>query len=175
MTEKLGKNVVYVGSFNPVHIGHIKVMEYGLEKFDYLKVFVRYNEGFELTDWETKKGFFEQIAKDLGAEDRVAIYKEVTDEKGKKYNINQFFDFIREAEIVVGEKIDGFLFGNDYENIRLDLEREFPDTQFIIVSRDGGINSSKIRGNLEEYKDWLKPYVYEELARRKGKTNEPVF
>ena len=166
MEERLGRNVVYVGSFNPVHIGHIIMMKYGLAHFDYLNMFVRYNDGVDLTDWETKQGFFEKIGDDLGARDRIRIYKEVSEEKGKSYGLELFFDFIRKTEKVIGEEVDGFLFGADYEKILPELEKEFPNIKFIILSRDEGYSSSAIREDLEGHKDWLPPYVYETLKNR---------
>lgn len=162
MDEKLGRNVVYVGSFNPVHVGHIQTMKYGLERFEYLNMFVRYNEGVDLTDWETKRSFFEHISKDLGGEGRVRIFREESEEKGKSYGIELFYDFIRKTSEVIGEKVDAFLFGEDYEAIRPQLEKEFPDIQFIIVERLD-YSSSAIRDDLEGHKDWLPPYVYEAL------------
>lgn len=50
MSEHVGGNGVYVGSFNPPHEGHIQGMRDALEVFDTLHVFVRYNEGVDLTD-----------------------------------------------------------------------------------------------------------------------------
>ncbi|MBE5906892.1 MAG: hypothetical protein E7277_08955 [Lachnospiraceae bacterium] len=165
MAEKKGRNAVYVGSFNPIHVGHIETMKYGLEHFEYLNMFVRYNDGVDLTDWDTKQMFFEMVAKDLGATDRVRIFKEESEEKGKSYAIELFYDFIRKTEQVIGEKVDGFLFGSDYEKILPLLQKEFPDMQFIILDRSEGYSSTAIREDLEGHKDWLPPYVYETLKK----------
>ena len=160
MAKKLGKNAVYVGSFNPLHVGHVDAIKSGLEQFDFVHVFVRYNEGVDLTDWETKAAWFKKLSDELDG--RVKYYKEVSEEKGKSYGINLFFDFIRKTEVVIGEPVHGFLFGDDYMKIKGELEAEFPDKAFVIGKRDG-YNSSAIRADLEGHKDWLPDYVYESL------------
>jgi cytidyltransferase-like protein len=157
MAQYLGKNCVYVGSFNPIHIGHINAIKNILEKFEYALIFVRYNEGVDLTDWDTKKMWFDKLNEELGG--RLKIYKEVSEEKGKQYGLQLFFDFIRKTEQVAGEEVQGFYFGDDYQKILSDLEAEFPEKKFIIGARDG-YSSTAIREDLEGHKDWLPEYVY---------------
>ena len=168
MSKHLGRNAIYAGSFNPVHIGHIKAMEYMLERFDYLHVFVRYTEGVELTDWKTKEGFFRQIVKDMNMENRIHIYKVVPEAKGKTYSVRNFFDFMKEAEKIIGETADGYFFGEEYATLKSEFEKEFPDKLFLFYPRFGDYNSTAIREDIESHKDWLKPYVYEVLRKIKG-------
>ena len=132
-----------------------------------MNVFVRYTEGMDLTDWETKEGLFKRMTAELGAEDRIRIFKEEFEGKEKSYGIELFFDFIRRTEKVIGEPVDGLLLGSDYEKIKPELEEEFPNMKFIITQRRGGVNSTAIRKDLEGHREWLPTYVYEALKNLK--------
>lgn len=160
MAEKLGRNCVYVGSFNPIHIGHVQGIDEILESFDYANIFVRYTEGMDLVDWETKSMWFENISRERDG--RVRFFKEVHEEKEKNYDMELFYTFIRKTEDVVGESIDGFYFGEDYRKMIPMLEAQFPDKIFIIGNRPG-FNSTAIRNDIEGHKDWLPPFVYESI------------
>lgn len=164
MADRLGRNCVIVGSFNPIHVGHIDMINQAFEHFDIVNIFVRYNDGVDLTDWDTKKRWFERISEEM-YDGKVRVFKEVSEEKGKSYGIQLFYDFIRKTDTIVGETVDGFLFGDDYLKIIPLLQKEFPEKHFVIHSRDEGHSSTAIREDLEGHKDWLLPYVYEDLKK----------
>ena len=174
MSEHVGGNGVYVGSFNPPHRGHIQAMRDALEVFDTLHMFVRYNEGVDLTDWETKRGWFDRIGEELGG--RIVVHKKVNEEiKGKSYTINDFFEFMRDTERVIGAPVAGFVFGEDYADLMPTFEREFPHATFFIPKRPVDANgepysSTAIRDDLEGHRHWLPGYVYETLHARKERS-----
>lgn len=170
MSNHVGGNGVYVGSFNPPHAGHILVMRDALGVFDVLHVFVRYNEGVDLVDWDTKRSWFERIAKDLDG--RIVVHKMVNEEvKGKSYTLEEFFDFMRNTERVIGEPVAGFVFGDDYTELLPVFAREFPGMVFHLGTRPIDANgepysSTAVRNDLEGHKQWLEPYVYDDLRER---------
>ena len=176
MSEHVGGNGVYVGSFNPPHAGHTLTMREALEVFDALHVFVRYNEGVDLVDWDTKRGWFERMAEELDG--RVVVHKMVNEEvKGKSYTIDDFFVFMRDTERTIGEPVAGFVFGDDYARLLPTFEREFPGMVFHIgvrpVDASGEpYSSTAIRSDLEGHRHWLAPYVYETLHARKERSGK---
>lgn len=166
MSEHIGGNGVYVGSFNPPHLGHIETMREALNSFDTLHLFVRYNEGTDLTDWPTKLGWFERIDEELGG--RLTIHKMVNEAiKGKTYTTQDFIEFMRDTERVIGEPVAGFVFGGEYDGLIPTFRQSFPTKHFvegIRPMRDGQeMSSTAIRQDLEGHKSWLPDYVYQSL------------
>lgn len=161
------KTVVFMGSFNPPHIGHLKAIDRILEKHESFHLFVRYNEGVDLTDWETKKGWFDRINAERG--NRIVIHKLTTDElKGKTYSANIFSAFLRLFEERIGSKLDEVWAGEDARPLVEASQADFPDTEFVLMERI--CSSTPIREDLEAHRDELLPYVYESLAALKKGT-----
>ena len=170
MDTHVGGIGVFPGSFNPPHIAHIKTIRAALGCFDVLHMFVRYNEGVDLVDWDTKRGWFDRINEETGG--RLVIHKMVnTAVTGKKYTMEDFFEFIRNTAASVGEPVSGFVFGNDYEKTIPLLKQEFPQMVFlkgpVCETGEGVPTSTAIRKDLEGHREWLPPYVYETLHRLK--------
>ena len=160
------KNGVYMGSFNPVHYGHMETMRQALDFFDVLHVFVKYVEGVDLTDWETKRRWFERInAEEMDG--RLRIYQEIPQIRDKQYGMDLFADFFRRAEEEIGEPIQGIVLGSDYDELVPKLRETFPQITFTVIRR--GLSngdyptSSAIREDMEQYRRWLPDYVYQSL------------
>ena len=166
MSTHVGGIGIFPGSFNPPHVGHILTITQALECFDVLHLFVRYNEGKDLVDWETKRGWFDRINEELGH--RLVIHRmENPAVTGKTYTMEDFFEFIRNTVRSVGGPVSGFVFGDDYENILPAFQKEFPQMYFFKGPRpligSERTSSTAIREDLEGHKDWLPVYVYETL------------
>lgn len=166
MREHVGGNGISIGSYNPPHNGHIESFGEALEVFDVLHVIVRYNPGVDLVDWETKRSWFARINEELGG--RLVIHKHMNERiKGKTYALEDFFDFMHDAERIIGAPVAGFHFGSDYQELLPEFEREFPSMHFLITDRspvNGEVRSSTaIRNDLEGHRDSLPPYVYQTL------------
>ena len=166
MSTHIGGIGVFPGSFNPPHIGHIKTIRLALECFDILHIFVRYNEGVDLVDWDTKRLWFDRINEEVGG--HLVIHKmENKAITGKSYTMEDYFDFMRSVVQSVGEPVSGFVFGDDYENLLPEFRKEFPRMFFFKGERpsDGELrlSSTDIRKDLEGHRSWLPEYVYETL------------
>ena len=157
---------MYMGSFNPVHYGHMETMRQALDFFDVLHVFVKYVEGVDLTDWETKRLWFERInAEEMDG--RLRIYQEIPQIRDKQYGMDLFADFFRRAEEEIREPIQGIVLGSDYDELVPKLRKTFPQITFTVIRR--GLSngdyptSSAIREDMEQYRRWLPDYVYQSL------------
>ena len=163
---KMEKIAVYMGSFNPPHLGHIKVMDRMLELHDKIHVFVRYNEGVDLADAETKKGWFDTLSAERDGRVIVHIFR-TDDMKGKTYTGNIFGHFLKYFEELLGSKIDEVWCGEDAAQLIEECREKFPETNFVINQRYTGecYNSTAIRNDLEGHKTWVPEYVYESLVQ----------
>ena len=129
MNTHVGGIGIFPGSFNPPHTGHLLTIRLALECFDVLHMFVRYNEGAELVDWETKRGWFDRINEEMDG--RLVIHKmENQALSGKTYTMEDFFTFIRNTVRSVGGPVRGFVFGDDYKNVLPVFQKEFPQMVF---------------------------------------------
>ncbi len=161
------KTVVCMGSFNPITIGHIDLFEQILKIHPFFHLFVRYNEGVDLTSWEMKKSWFDRINKEH--DNRIIIHKLTTDTmKGKRYNVDIFTYFIHLFENELGTPIDEIWVGEDATPLIEKSQADFPNIHFVITSRTE-ICSTDVRKDLEGHKDWIPDYVYEDLKALKAK------
>ena len=160
------KIIVYMGSFNPVHNGHLIIIDQILEKHPRLHLFVRYNDGVDLTSWEIKKRWFNQINADRG--NRIILHKLTTESmKGKQYNASIFSSFIYLFQDEIGAPIDEVWAGEDAAPLVAAAKADFPNVDFVLVERQRHINSTAIREDLEGHRDWLPPFVYRDLKTLK--------
>ncbi len=161
MSEK-EKVVVFMGSFNPPHKGHLLMIDRILAVRKELHLFVRYNEGVDLTSREMKMKWFERISADR--DHRIHIHMFSTDDfKGKSYNGSIFASFIRLFEEMLNEPIDEVWLGEDGAKLVEATRDEFPGISFQICERI--CNSTQIREDFEGHKDWLPDFIRDDLAR----------
>jgi uncharacterized protein (TIGR02172 family) len=168
MGTHVGGIGIFPGSFNPPHTDHLRTIRLALGCFDVLHMFVRYKEGTDLVDWETKRGWFDRINEEMDG--RLVIHKmENQAVTGKTYTMEDFFTFIRNTVRSVGGPVRGFVFGDDYKNVLPAFQKEFPQMFFFKGSPPAigseRISSTAIRQDLEGHKDWLPAYVYETLKQ----------
>lgn len=165
--RKMEKTVVSMGSFNPLTYGHLHLFDLILEVNPCFHLFVRYNEGVDLTDWETKKGWFDRVNEIY--DNRIILHKLTTDQmKGKQYDADIFTNFIHIFEDELGTSIDEVWVGEDATELIEKSRSNFPNIKFVITRRDE-INSTAVRNDLEGHKDWIPSFVYADLKDRKEK------
>ena len=160
MNEKV---VVSMGSFNPPHKGHFEMFDMILEVNESFHLFVRYNQGIDLTSREVKEKWFERISAEY--DNRIIIHVfTMEDMKGKDYNPHILANAIHFFESVLGEPIDEVWTGEDAVPLFEGMDKEFPNTKFVPTKRCG-ITSTAIRKDIAGHKDCMPDYVYEDLMR----------
>ena len=160
MSEKV---VVSMGSFNPPHKGHFEMFDEILKVNEKFHLFVRYNEGVDLTSREVKEKWFERISAEY--DNRIIIHVfTMEDMKGKDYNPHILAGAIHYFESLLGEPIDEVWTGEDAAPLLEGMDKEFPDMTFVVTKRCG-ITSTAIRNDIAGHKDCMPVYVYEDLMR----------
>lgn len=163
---------VFVGSFDPVHKGHINVINYLLDKKIVDKVLViatlSYWDKNNITDLNKRLDMLDSIKKDNIIIDKKHNKIKYTYEilnSLKKENLNDEFylvigadnantlykwkcykEILKQGIIVVGR-----------DNIKIDLKAD----KLIIINKNfGNISSTKIRNNTKLYKKYLDENIY---------------
>lgn len=155
------KNGVFYGSFNPLHLSHVRVIKEGLKHFDHIHIFVREVPESDVVDFKTKKEWLETLNKELG--NKLTIYPLEFPEGSIKedggFDLVKIFLYTEECAKV---RIDGMISGGDKNAWFEALKPAFPDREFILIPRDD-IRSHSIRDDVEGLKDSVPSYVYETL------------
>ncbi len=155
------ENGLLFGSFNPLHVGHIQVLQFALEHFEVMHVFTRYTEGVDMVDWETKLSWLNRVNEEC-CDGRLRFYKFVLAMKDKQYAKLDFTGTFLECERRCGVHLDGLVCGEDMRYMADALSADLPDRTFIVHPR-GEHSSSRVREDLDRWKDDLPKYVYDGL------------
>lgn len=161
------ENGLLYGSFNPMHLSHVELIEKALEHFQYLHIFARVNKGVDLVDWETKKSWLERLNREK-FDGRLRIYKLELSFHDKNYGKLDFVESFLNSEKETGIHLDGLICGEDMQYMVDRMKAALPDRKFVVIPRDGR-SSSGIRKDIDSMKEQVPDFVYEDLLRL-GKT-----
>ena len=173
------KTGVFVGSFDPVHIGHTNVMNYLLDERIVDKVLViatgNYWNKQNITNLNDRLNMLDCIKNDNIIIDR-------------KYNkieyTYQILDALKEENpewefyLVIGADNANTLYKwKCYDKItqngiivvaRDDIKIDLKSNKLIVINKNfGNISSTNIRNNIEKYKDFLDIKVYNYIIKNK--------
>lgn len=139
---------MYGGSFNPLHLGHVRCIIEAANQFIKLYIVLAVGNNRNEIDKKIRYRCLYQLTKHIGnvkiifIEDNADTKEEYTEDLWEADSIK-----IKNA---IGEKIDAVFLGDDYK-----------DSELIFIERNK-ISSSKIRENVYKYWDYLpnivKPY-----------------
>ena len=176
---------VYVGSFDPIHTGHIKVMDYLIEN-DYLdKIIILPTPGYwdkkNLTDVDVRSEMIRKIKRDYlivdNVNNRFQYTYEVLNALNNIYkddelflimsadNIISFDKWMKYEEILSNNKV--IVLNRDNIDIAKYVNNFKQKDRFVIIQEYPFINisSTTLRNKID--KDYLDPLVYEYIIENK--------
>ena len=150
---------MYAGSFNPIHLGHVRCIIEAANQCKRLYIILCIGNNRNEIDKKIRYRWIYQLTKHIGnvkiifIEDNAKTKEEYTEDLWEEDSIK-----IKNA---VGEKIDAVFLGDDYKNKDSFYTRYYKESELIFIERNE-ISSSKIRENVYKYWDYIpnivKPY-----------------
>lgn len=168
---------VFVGSFDPVHIGHTNVMNYLLDEKIVDKVLVvatgNYWNKQNITNLNDRLNMLDCIKNDNIIIDRkhnkIEYTYQILESLNKENKEDEFYLVIGadNANTLYKWKCYDKIIQNGIivvarDNIKIDLKAN----KLIVINKNFGcISSTNIRNNLEDYKDYLNEKVYNYIIK----------
>lgn len=154
---------LYGGSFNPLHMGHVRCIIEAANKCEKLIIVISDGINRNEINIRIRYRWIYQITKHL-SHVSIFILKDEAETK-QAYTEDMWNSDTRKVEDFAGMKIDAVFCGNDYDKNSF-WSKCYPDAEIIYFQRDQ-ISSTKIRSNPMLYWDWLpnvvKPYYVKKV------------
>lgn len=149
---------MYGGSFNPVHLGHVRCMIEATNQCEELIVVISEGVNRNEIDIRVRYRWIYQLTKHIG---NVRIFVLSDDANTKQdYTKEYWMQDAAKVKKFAGKKIDVVFCGSDYGEDSF-WTKCYPESEHVFFQRDG-ISSTKIRDNIMAHWDWLpnvvKPY-----------------
>lgn len=158
MKYKVG---MYGGSFDPLHVGHLRVMIQAASECEELYIVISCSANRDNVPREYRYRWIKNSLKHLPGVH--IFFLEDTASSKEEYDKDDYWEkgaaFVKEK---IGKKIDVIYCGSDYKGTNR-YERLYPESEVVYVDRtDVEISSTKIRSNPFAYWDYIpdiaKPY-----------------
>ena len=146
---------MYGGSFNPLHLGHLKCIIKAAGMCGELYIVISYRDDGEDIDLKVKIRWIYQLTKHIGNV-RIVPLKDNTSNKAD-YSEDQWVDDCEYVKHNIGKKIDIVFCGSDYDASSF-WNICYPDSEFYVFPRDR-YNSTEIRSNVYAHWDWMPQVV----------------
>ncbi len=163
MTEMKFKCGMYGGSFNPLHLGHVRCIIEAANQCEELIVVISEGVNRDEIDIRVRYRWIYQLTKHIGNV-RIFVLQDYAETK-QDYTEECWMKDAEKVKEFAGRKIDVVFCGSDYD-INSFWAKCYPDSVNIFFQRDG-ISSTKIRESVMAHWEWLpnivKPYYVKKV------------
>ncbi len=147
---------MYGGSFNPLHLGHVRCIIHAANMCERLIIVISHSEKRNEIDVRIKYRWIYTITKHL-PDIKIMILPDECSSKSEYNNIDQWMSDAQKVKDFAGMPIDAVFCGSDYDENSF-WNKCYPDAAIEILPRDE-ISSTKIRESLYAHWDWLPEVV----------------
>lgn len=142
---------IYGGSFNPLHMGHVRCIIQAANMCKELYIIISTGENREEIDYKVRYRWIYELTSHIG---NVKIIRLSDIAKTKEDYTEQYWleDSVK-VKNEIGKKIDVVFCGSDYGTDSF-WYKCYPESKIITFERDG-ISSSEIRKHPYKYWDWI--------------------
>lgn len=146
---------MYGGSFNPLHIGHVRCMIQAANMCEKLIIVISSGINRNEVDVRLRYRWVYQLTQHL-PEVRIFILEDTAPSKGD-YTEDYWKSDADKVKKFAGEPIDAVFCGSDYDENSF-WGKCYPEAELIIFPRDG-ISSTELRRDMYGHWDWLPSVV----------------
>lgn len=146
---------MYGGSFNPLHIGHVRCMIQAANMCEKLIIVISSGVNRNEVDVRLRYRWVYQLTKHL-PDVRIFILEDTAPSKGD-YTEDYWKSDADKVKEFAGEPIDAVFCGSDYDENSF-WGKCYPEAELIIFPRDG-ISSTELRRDMYGHWDWLPSVV----------------
>lgn len=146
---------MYGGSFNPLHIGHVRCMIQAANMCEKLIIVISSGINRNEVDVRLRYRWVYQLTQHL-PDVRIFILEDTAPSKGD-YTEDYWKSDADKVKKFAGEPIDAVFCGSDYDENSF-WGKCYPEAELVIFPRDG-ISSTELRRDMYGYWDWLPSVV----------------
>lgn len=146
---------MYGGSFNPLHMGHLRCIIAAANQCEKLIIVISSGRNRNEIDPRIRYRWIYQLTKHL-PDVRIFILEDDCESKAA-YDENQWYTDAEKVKKFAGETIDAVFCGSDYSEDSF-WSKCYPEAELVILPRDE-ISSTKIRNDIYGHWDWLPAVV----------------